>query len=954
MSPPAAGPARERVEALFLEALDLDATGRRRLLEAAGREDPGLPDEVASLLAAHDRPGPLADLPEEERPLGGRFPERLGPYRIVRLLGEGGMGVVLLAIREAEDFEQTVALKLVRGRFVDPLLARRFQEERRILARLEHPGIARLIDGGVLDDGQPYYAMEFVHGEDLLAWADRRSLGVRERVELFVRVCEAVHAAHGQLVVHRDLKPSNILVTPHGQPKLLDFGIAKSLEGEAEGKTQLWVTPAYASPEQLAGDRVTAATDVYALGVLLCELLSGFRPYRTADLPAARLSRVVAETPARPPSELAERGLPRAGSDEGLERATVDASAAARRQSPAQLGRVLRGDLDTIVLTAVAKEPGRRYDSARRLAEDLRRWLDGRPIEARRATPGYRMRKFLGRNRAASLAAALFVVALVGGMGATLWQAREARAARDVAQAQAARAGQVTALVTELFRLGDPTRAPEDTLGIRQVLADGVARVEATLADDPELQATLFLELAQIHRNLGMLDEAGGLADRAVALRARVDPDGPGHADALGRRALLSAELGDPRSVPLLEAALARTREVPVSDTLVAELLTELGWAVRDDREYERAAALFQEALDLDRGGAGVGRGTTARAMLGLASTFHDQGAFQEAEALFLQALEGEGSGRPDPVAAAAMANLGMIHRLREQYVQAVPMVRGGREMRSALFEPQHPDRIESDEEWGVTLVALGRFGEAEPVLRDALERSARELGEAHAHTRGTRESLALADWALGRYDLAVARIDSVIGAKRVARGADHPGVVFSLVLQGQVLLEAGRVDEARRRFREAEAIRGRLEGEPGTYTVLIRAGLGRAALEEGRLAEADSLLEAAAELAGTVLRPDHRYALDVERERARLRLARGEPAEALRILDRVAEAEGRIRPYPHPRRGETELLRSGALEALGDAAGARGARDEAARNVVELPADHPLRRAVEGRGGSA
>ncbi|HSG48815.1 MAG TPA: serine/threonine-protein kinase, partial [Longimicrobiales bacterium] len=812
----------ERVEALFIDALDLDPTGRQSLLERECRDDPGLRAEVESLLEAHDGMGPVGEMAEESR-LEGRFPERMGPYRIVRILGEGGMGVVLLAVREADGFEQTVALKLVRGRLLDPLLARRFEEERRILARLEHPGIARLIDGGVTEDGYPFFAMEYVDGKDLLSWCDERRLDLDERLRLFVRVCDAVHAAHRQMVVHRDLKPSNILVTPDGQPKLLDFGIAKSLEGEAAGRTELWVTPAYASPEQVTGQPVTVVTDVYALGVLLCELLTGFRPYRTERLPTPRLSRVISETPPRRPSELAERGLPPLDGEGPAAAAVADEVAAAarnRRQAPAQLARALRGDLDIIVLAALAKEPERRYDSARRLADDLRRYLDGRPVEARPATLAYRVGKLVRRNAAASVAAALFVTAVAAGTLTTVWQARRAGAARDAAQEEAARARQVTALMTDLFRLGDPTLNVGDTIGVRQVLEEGATRVAETLAGDPELQATLYLELARVYRNLGILDRAQDLAHRTLALREAEGTGTLAYAEALGFRALLARDLGEGlQAASLLEDALAlRATLVPTPDTVAAALMAALAWEVRSAGDFQRADSLFRQVMAIQERERGPDHPAVTEAFWGLASTLHDLGSFDQAEALFAKAMERGGGGQPDPVVAGAMLNLGMIRRLREHYPEALPLVRDGRDMRAALYDPDHPDRIEADEQWGVTLAALGRYREAEPVLVDALERSVRVLGEEHAQTRSVREALAGVDWILGRFDLALAREDSVRLAKVRAHQGDHPGVVYTLNSMAAILLESSRPDEARARLREAMTMGERLGGTEGVY----------------------------------------------------------------------------------------------------------------------------------------
>jgi len=337
--------------------------------------------------------------------------------------------------------------------------------------------------------------------------------------------------------------------------------------------------------------------------------------------------------------------------------------------------------------------------------------------------------------------------------------------------------------------------------------------------------------------------------------------------------------------------------------------------------------------------------------MLGLASAYHDQGSFDEAEALFTEALA-RGGGRPDPAAATAMVNLGMIHRLREEYPKAVPLVRRALEMRSALFEPDHPDRIEVDEHWAATLVALGRYREAEPVYLDALERSIRVLGEGHIRTRNIREGLMGLDWAVGRLDLALARADSVRLAKLLAHGGDHPGVVYTLNSMGQILVESGHLREARARLDEAMAMGERLGGTDGVYGALIRNNLGTVALLEGKLGEAGGLMDQALALGRANLREDHRYIQEIQRSRARLRLARGDAPGALALLGPVLVVEEGGRPSPHPRRGETQLLRARALAMLGDAEAARTTFAEADGEFRELPEDHPFRR--EAREGIA
>ncbi len=491
----------QRVTQLFDHALELDAAGRRALLSRECGGDPELGAELERLLAFDAAPGQL-DAPGAAQVRTGMaaalraadrgealLDTRIGPWRVLNLIGRGGMGYVFLAAREAGGFEQRVALKLLRAGELDDVSRRRFLEERRVLAKLAHPHIARLLDGGLGPDGEPWYAMEYVDGASLIEWCDARQLPVRARLSLFGKVCDAVDHAHRQLVIHRDIKPANILVDADGEPRLLDFGIAKLLTRHgavAHSETRL-MTPEYAAPEQLRNEPVGAATDVYALGAVLFELLTGQQPF---------------------PDPLAAREAPSALRVCAPSSPDVEACAAARGTTPQGLRRQLRGDLERILRAALDPEPARRYRSAAALAEDLGRHLRGHPISLRRER-GYRFARFVARHRAAAALGTLAAVALIAALGAVLWQAREARF-------QAANATAVKDFMVDVFASADPEKHPGAVPDARELLDAGAQRLDE-FRGEPRTAAALTRALAASYAGIGVWDRARSLAARALA-----------------------------------------------------------------------------------------------------------------------------------------------------------------------------------------------------------------------------------------------------------------------------------------------------------------------------------------------------------------------------------------------------------------------------------------------------
>ena len=501
-----------RAQELFEAAVDLPRPERDALLHERCDGEAELRSEVEALLEADAWtdsldgqpfaiPQDVFDDAAEEQFAGRHF----GPYELVREIGRGGLGSVYLAMRSDGEYRKEVALKLIRRGFDTDDILRRFRTERQILAQLDHPNIARLIDGGTTDEGLPYFVMEYVKGEPISAYCDLHRLGIDRRLDLFRRVCSAVTYAHQNLVIHRDLKPSNILVTAEGEPKLLDFGIAKLLSADDEPMlTQTApgvraMTPEYASPEQVKGERITTASDVYSLGVLLYQLLTGQKPYRLTTHTADELSRAVTSQQPERPSTALTRG---------------DKSKIEVRNS-----KIVFGDLDNIVLMAMRKEPHRRYASVAALAEDIRRYRDGLPVLARKDTLLYRSDKFIRRHKLGVAAAAVVMLSLVAGIAIAVTQARRATAQariaeeqRDAAQRATARAEKTSRFMQSFLANANPhwyARGQGRTdVTVREAMEDAAARIDTELADQPEVRGDLHHTIGENYRVAGEYSRA--------------------------------------------------------------------------------------------------------------------------------------------------------------------------------------------------------------------------------------------------------------------------------------------------------------------------------------------------------------------------------------------------------------------------------------------------------------
>ena len=806
------GPTDEQVDALFCEILDLPRERWAARLEEVRDTDPGLYREVSALLEGADRtdpllrqggaaaPGILNDFQQQAAVLPGA---ELGRYRILEEVSRGGMGIVYRAERADGQFDQQVALKVMAA--AGEAALDQFGRERQILADLKHPNIAHLIDGGVTPAGQPYLVMDFVDGIPIDQYCEQQRLGLRQRLRLLMEVCAAVEAAHRQLIVHRDLKPSNILVTEEEQVKLLDFGIAKLLDEERAASTLTvarFLTPQYASPEQIRGEVITVASDVYQLGLIAYELITGRRPYEIEGLSAAEAERkVFHEAPTQPSS----------------------AATAAREEAETWTGPdvdEITGDLDTIVLKAIHKEPERRYGSVEQLREDLSRFLEGLPILARPDTLSYRLQKFVGRNRwavAATSAALLIVAGLVSAFTWGLARERDqTRLAAEQAEEQRARAEEkraeteeVLSFLTGLFEASDPYggEIPQKDLTARQLLDRGTDQLETSFGDRPLIQARLLQTTGRIYSRIELFEKSEALLRKALDIRE-------------------SADAGDHRQE-------------------IAENLTDLGYVLIESAQMEGAEATFRRSYALLLEALGPDHPRVADAAIDLANLFHRLGRYEERERLLRQALaiydaqeiaESDRSG-------LALLHLGYLLTEKGDVEAAEALLRRSLEISRATGDSESVRVANACKILGLNLEVQGRHREAQPLFEEALRIHELRAGPDSIQASNLIQNLAVTHYSLGDLDTAeslIRRAVSITEAKQSPKSADALALRHNLAT---IRHERGDAAGAEREFRRLRRIQKEVFSPTHKLNALTEIELARTLITQSRNREALSLL---------------------------------------------------------------------------------------------------------------
>ncbi|MEO8561647.1 MAG: serine/threonine-protein kinase [bacterium] len=842
---------------------------------------------------------------------------RIGAWRIVREIGRGGMARVFLAERADGVYAQTVAIKLLRSSLDTEIDRNRFRVERQILAKLNHPNIARLLDGGVTDDGLSYLVLEHVDGQPLDRYCDSHDASLATRLELFATVAQATQYAHSNLVVHRDLKPSNIFVSADGTVKLLDFGLAKLLESglspdaPATRAGQIWLTPEYAAPEQIFGEAVTTLTDVYQLGAVLYELLAGRRPFDDrSDSSHALAEAVMHEDPPLPSTFRPE----------------------------------LRGDLDAIVMTALRKEPQRRYASPAAMIEDLHRYRDHMPVRARRATLGYRTQRFITRHRAG---VAIAAVALVGLIAAGV---RE-RTLRARAEGEARKAIAVEDYLIRVFDVADPFAPPDrrgENLTARAIVDRGAARIDSVLAGQPEVQSELRRVIARVYSNLGLFDRAAPMLRIQLAQRrALYGATHPAVAQTLDELGVVLQQQDDfAGAEPLLREAVAQRRALLGSaDSSTAESIDHLAVLLEERDRYDQAEPMLREALATRRALFGESDARVAESIDHLAHVLWSKGAYDDAEPLYRQALAiRERLLGPDhPITAQTVHNLAQVQQLRGKLDDSEALFRRALASKRKSLGNAHPSVTVNLNNLANLLRQRGRLAEAETLAREALALDRKIFGERHTYVAASLDNLATILRMKGEFPEATRMYQQSLDVNRALYGAEHRSVALNLNNLGSVAQLTGDYATAIPLLRESLVQYGHLVGARHTSYAVVSTNLARALRESGQLAEAERIYRAVMATVDTTKAAERNPFFQSQVGLGQILVSERRPAEARPMLE-VALAETR-KQYGDTswRTLEPRLALGRCLAALGDRAGAEPLLREAAALAEKTVRTQPV-----------
>jgi serine/threonine protein kinase/Tfp pilus assembly protein PilF len=795
----------QKVKEIFAAALEREPEQRSAFLGQVCGQDEALLAEIESLLAAHVQSENLsefsmrAELPQDNQPL-----QSIGPYRLLEKIGEGGMGQVWLA-EQTSPIQRKVALKLIRAGMYDDSLLQRFQAERQSLALMDHPAIAKVFDAGATSGGQPYFVMEYVAGEPITQYCDRKKLKIRDRLKLFVKVCEGVQHAHQKAIVHRDLKPANILVVEQdGQPvpRIIDFGLAKAITPLVPGETLftqgggLLGTPGYMSPEQVDPNcrDVDTRSDVYSLGVLLYELLTGFLPFDTKQWKKLPLDQVL--------RQLREHDPPRPSTRVQSEKSSSTTNAEMRGTDPKHLASLLHGDLDWITLRTMEKDRARRYGSPSELAADIARYLSNEPVLARPANAGYRMRKYVRRHSAALGVSAGLVSLLAGFAVLQAIQLRRITTERD-------RATRITNFMTGMFQVSDPGEARGNSITVREILDKASRDIDTGLAKDPQLQSQMMYVMGKVYENLGLYPKAQSIFEKALEIQ-RV-AFGPENAETLKTQNELAINFFHEGRFPeaeknYREVYAIQLRTLGPANPAIAKVRSNLGTLMIREGHYAEAEKILKESLAIQTKTLGPESPEVLVLSLNLASLEISEGHYADAEKMDQETLDLHRRvlGGDHPETLKTMNNMVVILNDEGRFGEAEKLGKETVDSRRRVLGPDHPDTLRSVLNLATSLQAQGHFSEAEEMYRDAIRGRTKALGSDNWETLQTMRSLSMVLLSEGRYAEAEENARSAFEGDRRILGPANPETLESEIDLGAILEKDGHCPESEKLGRDA------------------------------------------------------------------------------------------------------------------------------------------------------
>ncbi|HRP91651.1 MAG TPA: serine/threonine-protein kinase [Ignavibacteriaceae bacterium] len=804
------------IKTIFFNAVELDGKEREAYLNDACKT-PELKKEILTLISAHDKSEtfleepivPLEPVSDNSNLFIGKT---FGKYKIDKLIARGGMGLVYLGVRD-DEVKQQAAVKIINPGVASDVVIKRFQTERQTLANLNHPNISRLLDGGITDDGIQFLIMEFIDGILIDEYCDKNNLNTKERLKLFLKVASVVEFAHQNLVVHRDLKPTNILITQDGEPKLLDFGIAKILSPEGgiiETVTHGggWnLTPEFASPEQIKGEAITTASDVYSLGIILYNLLTGHSPYKIKSVFHSDIRQIITQTEPTKPSEIIYQAIEKESVEKKIKIAPESISKT-REASIDKLHKKLIGDIDNIILMAIRKEKERRYSSVDNFADDIKRYLDDKPVKAHQDSFLYRTKKFAARNKALVIPGIIIFLVINLGVAGFLWQGYVAAKERDIAKSEAEKSNRIKSFLLNMISAPDPIKKGSEVKVI-DVIQDASSKLSFELSNQPQIEAEIRTMLGNTYQSLGIYDSAKTeLLKADIIIRNLYGDKSKETAISTKSLGLIYHYEGDfEKAETYYKNSLDMLKSIETKPSFErAIVLDTYGTLMTDIGDYKKAEQLTEEALRIAESIKGSDDAEVAQIKNNLATSYNYLGKLDAADSLYKESLRvfrklyGNFSIR----VSSSLNNLAFIYIFKKDHSNALPLLMESLNIKKKILGVDHPDLINAYSNVGSTHFNIGDYDKAEEFMKASIEVGLKNYDEDNINLSRSYIWYGRTLESNNKIDKAIYYLRKAFNIRKKEFGDENNLTLNTQTLYGQSLLNAGKFVEAEKQLVES------------------------------------------------------------------------------------------------------------------------------------------------------